>query len=229
MDNFDNLDNLLAEVKALTAGPSSENTDSDRPLPRAISPKPAAKEHRERKERSDEKNLLSYVHDFVFLLAILLVFSLLFLRIVVVSGTSMNTTLLDGDYLLVLSNTFYKEPRAGDVIVASMDSFDDGAPIVKRVIATVWVGDSPDSMVALHEPYISSMTYNSEGVQFPLQVYEGCIFVLGDNRGVSLDSRSPRIGQIDKREVLGKVVFLFLPGTNEGEYSMDFGRIGVVR
>ena len=241
MDNYENLDDLLAEAKALTAIPAPENTDSDRPLPRAISPKPTEKERRERKERSQEKNLLSYVHDFVFLLAILLVISPLFLRFVAVSGTSMNTTLLDGDYLLVLSNTFYKEPKAGDVIVASKESFDNGAPIVKRVIATegqwvdiefntgtVWVGDSLDSMVALDEPYISSMTYDNEGIQFPLQVEEGCIFVLGDNRGVSLDSRSPRIGQIDKREVLGKVIFLFLPGTNKGEFSMDFSRIGVV-
>ena len=81
-------------------------------------------------------NILMYLHDFVvWLVAILLVFLLLF-RVVVVSGTSMNNTLLDGDYLLLLSSTFYHNPQQGDVIVASKESFDNGSPIVKRVIAT---------------------------------------------------------------------------------------------
>jgi signal peptidase I len=63
---------------------------------------------------------------------------------------------------------------------------------------------------------------------FPLYVEEGCLFVMGDNRNGSKDSRDPEIGLVDKREVLGKVIFLFLPGTNKGEYPQDFGRIGVI-
>ena len=63
---------------------------------------------------------------------------------------------------------------------------------------------------------------------FPLTVEENCIFVLGDNRGVSLDSRSPQIGQIDRREVLGKAVFLLLPGTHHGQLPPDYSRIGVI-
>ncbi len=194
------------------------------------------------KKRVDwRKTLLTYAHDIFYLLAILVVVSLV-LRVVVVNGTSMNNTLKDGDYLLVLSNVFYRNPKQGDVIVASKETFDDGAPIVKRVIATegqkvdidfengiVYVDD-----VALDEPYTMTATNRPEGVEFPLIVGDNCIFVLGDNRNGSKDSRDPDIGLIDKREVIGKVIFLFIPGTNGTDYkgkpveSRDFSRIGVV-
>ena len=82
--------------------------------------------------------------------------------------------------------------------------------------------------VALDEPYTMTPTNNPEGRSFPLVVEEGCIFVMGDNRNASKDSRDPEIGQIDRREILGKVVFLFFPGTNKGTHKLDFGRIGVV-
>ena len=78
----------------------------------------------------------------------------------------------------------------------------------------------------LKEVYISSPTTNSEGIQFPLVVEEGCVFVLGDNRIRSKDSRSDEIGLIDKREILGKAIFLLLPGTDDGTRERDFSRIG---
>ncbi|MBP3304972.1 MAG: signal peptidase I [Oscillospiraceae bacterium] len=180
--------------------------------------------------------MLLYLHDLVCLAATLIVITLLIVRVVVVSGTSMTNTLMNGDYLLVLSNTFYKEPKQGDIIVASKDSFDNGAPIVKRVIATE--GQTVDidfqagivyvDGVALNEPYTRTATNIQEGVTFPLTVDEGCIFVLGDNRNGSRDSRYPGIGQINKQEVLGKVFFLFLPGSSEETNTRDFGRIGVI-
>ncbi len=186
-------------------------------------------------------SFLQYLHDLAYLLSIIVVVFLLLFRFVVVSGTSMNDTLLDGDYLLLISNNFYKNPKYGDVIVAGKDSFNNGSSIVKRVIATegqwvdidfvqgiVYVGDAPDTMQPLSEPYTKTLTTTPEGVDFPLKVQEGCLFVLGDNRAVSKDSRSPEIGQIDKREVLGKVILLFFPGTNKGALPRDYGRIGVV-
>lgn len=188
------------------------------------------------KKESWQSAVLMYLHDLVYLLAGLILVFLLLFRVVVVSGTSMNSTLLDGDYLLLLSSTFYHEPQCGDIIVASKESFDNGAPIVKRVIATEGQVVDIDfgkgivyvDGVALDEPYTLTPTTVSEGVQFPLTVEEGCLFVMGDNRNGSKDSRHPEIGLVDKREVLGKVFFLFVPGTNEGKTSQDFGRIGVV-
>ena len=178
---------------------------------------------------------LSYLHDLAFLIAgVLLVFSLLF-RVVVVSGPSMNNTLINGDWLLLLSNIFYSEPQRGDIIVASKDSFDDGKPIIKRVIATQGQEVDIDFVTglvyvdgtALDEPYTLTPTNLNEGIEFPLTVEDGCIFVMGDNRNVSKDSRSTEIGQIDCREVLGKAVLLFFPGENSND-SREFDRIGVL-
>lgn len=163
----------------------------------------------------------------------LLIFAFLF-RVVVVSGPSMNATLLNGDYIILLSNTFYKDPKAGDVIVASKHSFDDGEPIIKRVIATEGQQvdiDFENGIVyvdgnAIKEPYINAPTNLYEGVSFPLTVEEGCLFVMGDNRNKSKDSRSPDIGLIDRREVIGKALFLVFPGKENVESTRDFGRIG---
>ncbi len=182
------------------------------------------------------KTIIFYLHDLIYMLmAILLVF-LLFFRVIVVSGDSMYSTLLDGDYLLLLGNLFYQEPEQGDIVVISKQSFDNGKPIVKRVIATEGQTVNIDfenavvyvDGIALEEPYINSPTSFNEGTIFPLTVAENCIFVLGDNRGVSRDSRDPVIGQIDRREVLGKAIFLMIPGTSHGNLYRDTGRIGVI-
>ena len=219
-------DDLSVEETARLIGQAEE------PMPHHVKKirKPA------KKEEASGATVLTYLHDLAYLLAGLVLVFLLLFRVVVVSGTSMNNTLLDGDYLLLLSSTFYQNPEYGDVIVASKESFDNGAPIVKRVIATegqmvdidfetgiVYVNDQP-----LEEEYTLTPTTTPEGISFPLIVEEGCLFVMGDNRDGSKDSRHPDIGQIDKREVLGKVFFLFFPGTNYNEFERDYGRIGVV-
>ena len=181
-------------------------------------------------------SLLLYLHDFVtWLIVILLVFLLLF-RVVVVSGPSMKNTLLHGDYLLLINNVFYKDPVQGDIVVVSKDSYHAGEPIIKRVIATEgqWVDIDFDAGVvyvngnALEESYTNTPTNLYEGVDFPLMVDEGCIFVMGDNRNESKDSRSPEIGQVDKREILGKAIFLFLPGKDPDTNQMNFKRIGAL-
>jgi len=165
----------------------------------------------------------------------LLVLLLLF-RVVIVSGASMNNTLIDGDYILLLGNILYQSPQQGDIIVASKDSFKGGEPIIKRVIATE--GQQVDidfdagivyvDGIALDEPYTLTPTNLEEGMQFPLIVEEGCVFAMGDNRNKSKDSRSPEIGQIDIREILGKGIVLMLPGSEGGMVKPDFSRIGVI-
>lgn len=185
-------------------------------------------------KREITKNIVLYLHDFVYLLCALLLVFLLCFRVVIVSGSSMKNTLVDGDYLLLLSNLFCSDPKPGDIIVASKDSFEDGAPIVKRVIAVegqeVHIDFSTGEVFVdgelIKEKYISSPTTAGEGVQFPLTVDEGCLFVMGDNRSWSRDSRYADIGLIDCREVIGKALFLFLPGTDRGNMIRDFSRIG---
>ena len=172
---------------------------------------------------------------FVILILFMLVYILCF-RVVIVVGNSMFDTLVDGDYLVLISNVFYTEPKHGDIIVASKDSFRGGECIVKRVIATEGQEvdiDFEKGIVyvdgeALQEDYIYSETKLYEGISFPLTVSEGCLFVLGDNRMDSKDSRSPEIGLIDMREVLGKAVFLLYPGdpVDNGPAKRDLGRIG---
>ena len=188
------------------------------------------------KKLSWKKNTMLYIHDLIYLLAGIMIVFLLVFRVIVVSGSSMYSTLVDGDYLLLLSNVFYQEPRHGDIIVASKDSFNDGEAIIKRVIATegqtvdidfvsgiVFVDGKP-----LDEDYTFTPTNVDEGMTFPLTVEEGCVFAMGDNRNSSKDSRHPAIGLIDKREIMGKALFLFYPGTDEGNAARNFDRIGAV-
>ena len=191
---------------------------------------------KEKEPRSWKQSVLLYVHDLMCMLLMVMLLFLVVFRVILVTGDSMFTTLWDGDYLLLVSELFCGAPEPGDIVVISKQSFDNGSPIVKRVIATE--GQTVDidfesgtvyvDGKALREPYIHNETTNEEGTVFPLTVAENCIFVLGDNRAVSLDSRSPQIGQIDRREVLGKALFLIIPGTHHGQLLPDYSRIGAV-
>ena len=199
----------------------------------------ASLEHQITENKSQQKKenyFLSNLRDIVYIVAgIILVFSLLF-RVVIVSGPSMRDTLVDGDWLLLIGNLFYNDPQAGDVIVASKESFEGGKPIIKRVIATE--GQTVDidfdagivyvDGVALDEPYTLTPTNLYEGIEFPLTVTDGSIFVMGDNRNQSKDSRSTEIGLVDCREVIGRAVFIMFPGNDGGEVTREFSRIGVL-
>ena len=181
-------------------------------------------------------SILEYLHDVVYILALILVLFTFCMRVVIVSGSSMFSTLVDGDYLLLINRPLCGELEQGDIVVASMERFKDGEPIVKRVVATE--GQTVDidfragivyvDGVALEEEYTYTPTHLSEGMEFPRVVEEGCLFLMGDNRGDSRDSRAPEIGLVDEREILGRAVFLLMPGTGTGEYTVerDLGRIG---
>lgn len=199
------------------------------------------KQKREKKTFTENlKVILSYLHDLVCLIAaIMLIFSFCF-RVVVVSGNSMNNTLYSGDSLLVLGRVFYSKPKVGDIVVISKDDFDNGEPIIKRVIATegqevniidgcVYVDNKLlDEKYGPIQPTVTrNLTIYDKNnyLEFPLKVKEGCIFVLGDNRPESLDSRRQEIGLVDTREVLGRAIFLFYPGVNRSG-QRTYSRIG---
>lgn len=145
-------------------------------------------------------------------------------RIVGVVGTSMLPTLHDDDRVVLLSNVIYN-PKAGDIVVLA--SKDSDELLVKRVIAIE--GQTVDINFETHEvwvegqlqdePYINEPTAASSDVKFPVSVPEGCIFVMGDNRNASLDSRSSRVGMIDERKVLGKVLLVIYPLNRLGTVS----------
>ena len=182
------------------------------------------------------QTLLEYAHDMAYILAGVLLAFTFFMRIVVVEGDSMFDTLADGDYLLLVNNPICGELEQGDIVVASMDRFKGGEAIVKRVVATEGQTvniDFREGIVyvdgeALEEPYTFTATNVSEGMTFPLVVEDGCLFLMGDNRNESMDSRDPQIGLVDQREILGKAVWLLLPGDGSWKHPVerDFTRIG---
>ena len=170
------------------------------------------------------------------LIIVVFLFGFVF-RVAVISGDSMKNTLYDAD-VVVISNFNYT-PKQGDIVVVSRNAENtpeamraDNGPIIKRVIATeeqevdidFETGTVYVDGVALNEPYISTPTTDPHDVQFPVTVPKGCIFVLGDNRGVSLDSRNGRIGDggmIDTRYVLGHAVYRIFPFDRIGGLSLD--------
>lgn len=168
------------------------------------------------------------------LLAVVLVFTFL-VRLMGVSGPSMIPTLQNGDRLLVVNSLLCGEYEYGDIVIAQKDSFSD-EPIVKRVIATGGQTVDIDFVLGLvyvdgtclEEPYINDLTYLEEGTQFPLTVPEGSLFLLGDNRNHSNDSRDSRLGTVDERNIIGKAVLLVFPGRDYLTEERDFGRIGLL-
>lgn len=167
-------------------------------------------------------------------LAVVMIFTFV-IRLIGVDGHSMVPTLQNGDRLLVLNSMLYDDYKYGDIVVLRKESFLT-EPIVKRVIATE--GQTVDidfangivyvDGVALEEDYINDLTYTDEGTEFPLTVPEGSIFVMGDNRNRSDDSRNSALGTVDTRYVIGRAVFLLFPGADEVTEKRDFGRIGLI-
>jgi signal peptidase I len=159
-----------------------------------------------------------------------------------VRGPSMDKTLADGEHLLV--SPLLWEPEPGDIVVFHQTGGLLNEAVIKRLIAlpgqTVEIDFNACTLkvdgVLVEEDYrylsngvyTRHADYNTVNGVFTVTVPEGYWFVLGDNRMDSKDSRSPEIGLIDKREVLGKAVFLLYPGDpdDNGSAKRDLGRIG---
>lgn len=167
-----------------------------------------------------EKNRLSPVYDWIQCLVFALVICVLMFtfitRVASVVGSSMEPTLQNQD-LVLASNLFYT-PKQGDIVIFKKESYKDAA-LVKRIIATegqtvdidfdqgiVYVDGQP-----LKEDYTAELTYNSLNFTGPQVVPKGCVFVLGDNRNNSLDSRDSRVGLVDKSLIIGRIYLRIFP------------------
>lgn len=226
------LDRLLEEDWVADANlPGTEETQPQREMP-TKDPKTETKE-----SGSDDPGILIFLREVSAVLAVITLAFVFLARYVVVDGSSMYPTLVHGDRILLLSNAWISDPEKGDVVVVQVPEFSE-KPIVKRVIGTagdkididfdngiVYVNGQP-----LSEPYINELTYKQyeNGVEFPLTVEEGKLFLLGDNRNHSIDSRYADVGLVDVRCVLGRVVMVIFPGKAPENDSRDFSRIGAV-
>ena len=177
------------------------------------------------------RDILDYIQIFVVAVCIVVtLFSFSGFRLCTVSGPSMENTLLDGEKLIT-SNLFYTAKR-GDVIVFHQTSDKNqnlNEPIVKRVIGVagdtvcinhqtgeVKIKDRDGNETVLEEPYCKPEnnvvnTSGSFATYTEVYVEEGTVFVMGDNRNRSLDSRNSAIGLVDTRRILGKVVLRVTP------------------
>ena len=179
------------------------------------SQKPAEEEH------STRRDLYAWMQCIVVAIIVCVLLFSFFVRLVDVVGDSMYPTLENGDKIIV-SNLFY-DPQPGDIIVFRKDEYRD-QPLVKRVIAVagqtvdidfdrgiVYVDGEP-----IDEPYIAEPTTEAIDFTGEITVDEGCVFVMGDNRNHSTDSRDARIDCVDVRCIMGKVYFTLFPIKNFG-------------
>lgn len=173
----------------------------------------------ERKKPS--QTIFEWLEIFIVSVAAVFILFSFVARIAVVDGNSMHPTLSHSDKLLV-RQIFY-EPKQGDIIVCQSEAHGLDKPLVKRIIATegqkvrldlenwkIYVDGFP-----LEEPYIVigsvPMRDWEESYGDEITVPEGHVFVMGDNRNNSLDSRYEEVGFIDERYIIGQVIYRFLP------------------
>lgn len=186
----------------------------------------AANRKNGRKRGSAILSVFEWIDSIVLALVIVILLFTLLINKVEVNGTSMESTLFDGDQLII--SDFNYTPKRGDIIIISrnylnteQNASESKSPIVKRVIATegqtveikdgkVFVNDEQISEPYLDKSLVPNGTEN-KGFRDKEIVPENCVFVLGDNRGVSHDSRSSDIRFVNERYILGKVLFRIFP------------------
>jgi signal peptidase I len=165
-------------------------------------------------------SIFEWIELFVFSFSLVLLIMTFAVRHSPVIGSSMAHTLEQNDILLV-SGVMYK-PKQDDIIVFQSPTIGYNEPLVKRIIAvggqevnidfTTWTvtvdGEKLDETYVNFEEGRNMLFYD---IQFPLTVPDGYVFVMGDNRNHSLDSRNSMVGMVDDRYIIGRVVFRVYP------------------
>lgn len=158
----------------------------------------------------------STIYTLLIVAAAAVLVAVIFLPVLQITGTSMTETLWNGDIVVALSGSDYK---TGEVVAF----YYNNNILVKRVIAVAgdWVDIDKDgnvyvNNVLLDEPYVTEKSLGICDITLPYQVPEGRIFVLGDHRATSVDSRSSTIGSISEEYLVGKILFRVWPLTDIG-------------
>lgn len=170
-------------------------------------------------------DLFTWLQALTFALVVIMVVFTFLGRIIGVDGHSMEPTLLNREMLLLQCAGY--EPQQGDVVVLHKSFTTTSEPIVKRVIATggqsvhidyssstVYVDGEPLDEPYLGEPMVQPGSYTMQGTDW--DVPEGSVFVMGDNRNNSSDSREDSLGPVDTRYVLGRAVLVIFPFSHIG-------------
>lgn len=171
-----------------------------------------------KRDGSASRDLYLNVRVLVGMMAVFVLLFTFVARVIVVSGPSMESTLWEGDLIFVWALGY--EPKQGDIVVLTQEHYQEDS-IIKRVIATggqrVDIDYATGAVCvdgqALQEDYINEpmrLPGWGEGVNH-VEVPKGCIFVMGDNRNHSADSRHPDIGIVDTRCVIGRGLAVLFP------------------
>lgn len=151
------------------------------------------------------------IYSLAVVAAIAILIATLWMPVLQITGASMTPTLVDGQFVVaVKSNEF----QPGDITAF----YYNNKILIKRVIASAgdWVnldeaGNVYVNGVLLEEPYLSEKALGECNIELPYQVPDGKVFVMGDDRAVSLDSRTTAVGPVSKEQVLGRVLFRVWP------------------
>lgn len=185
------------------------------PTPEQIEEEIARTKYRKRYRRV----LRSTIYTLVTVAAIAVLVATIFLPVLQVYGGSMTPTLSDGDIVLTLKTS---EFETGDVIAF----YYNNKILIKRVIASAgdWVDITPEGDVyvngeLLDEPYLDEKAFGDCDIELPYQVPESRVFVMGDHRSISVDSRNTAVGCVSEEQIVGKLVFRVWPMEAFGEIN----------